>query len=102
MKKLFLVLSLATCASAAAFAQTPAPQQGGGTQQGSGMQGNTMRSQFMDACGGDMKAYCASAQNREDRRACVMANKDKFSANCKSFMASHPMHQHPQQPGGQQ
>jgi len=98
MKKLFLVLSFAACTSTLAFAQDQAPMQ----QQGGGMQ-STMHSQFMDACGGDMKTYCASAQNRDDRRACVMANKDKFSANCKSFMAAHPMHQHPQQPqGGQQ
>jgi hypothetical protein len=29
----------------------------------------------------------------------MMANKDKVSDSCKSFMAAHPMHQHPQ--GGQ-
>jgi hypothetical protein len=96
MKKLFLVLSLATCASAAAFAQTPPPPQGGG------MQGGAMRGQFMQACGTDMQIFCASAQSRDDRRACVMANKDKFSESCKSFMAAHPMHEHPQQQGGQQ
>jgi hypothetical protein len=96
MKKLFLVLSLATCASAAAFAQTPPPPQGGG------MQGGAMRGQFMQACGTDMQNFCASAQSRDDRRACVMANKDKFSDSCKSFMAAHPMHEHPQQQGGQQ
>jgi hypothetical protein len=88
MKNLLLVLSFATCASAAAFAQTPAPQQGGG-----------MRGQFMQACGADMQNFCASAQSRDDRRACVMANKDKFSDSCKSFMTAHPMHEHPQ--GGQ-
>jgi hypothetical protein len=104
MKKLLLVLSLATCASTMAFAQTQAPMQGGamqggGMQQGNGMQGNTMRSQFMQACGTDMQSYCASAQSRDDRRACVMANHDKFSDSCKSFMAAHPMHEHPQ--GGQ-
>ncbi len=108
MKKLFFVLSLAACTSTMAFAQGQmAPQQGGamqggGMQQGSGMQGNTMHSQFMEACGGDMQTYCASAQNRDDRRSCVMANKDKFSANCKSFMAAHPMHEHPAAPGGGQ
>lgn len=66
---------------------------------------------FMEACGADMKNFCGSAQNRDERRACMTANKDKFSAGCKSFMASHPMHQHPQGqmqggqmqgPGGQQ
>ncbi|HTW33694.1 MAG TPA: hypothetical protein VMD53_03675 [Rhizomicrobium sp.] len=92
MKKIFFVLSLAVCASTMAFAQNqpPPPQQGGG------MQGGGMHSQFMDACGGDMQTYCGSAQSRQDRRACMVANKDKFSANCKSFMANHPMHQHPQ------
>jgi len=90
MKKLFLVLSFAACASTLAFAQTPAPQQGGA------MQGGAMRGQFMQACGTDMQTYCASAQNRDDRRACVMANRGKFSDSCKSFMAAHPMHEHPQ------
>jgi len=66
------------------------------------MSGGGMRSQFMDACGADMKNFCSSAQNREDRHNCVMANHDKFSQSCKAFMASHPMHQHPQQGGGQQ
>ncbi|HUO91901.1 MAG TPA: hypothetical protein VMU22_03225 [Rhizomicrobium sp.] len=60
-----------------------------------------MRSQFMDACGNDVKTYCASAQSRDDRRACVVANRDKFSGSCKAFMAAHPMHQHQPQ-GGQQ
>jgi hypothetical protein len=68
--------------------------------QGGGMQGNAMHSQFMQACGTDMQSYCASARSRDDRRACVMANHDKFSDSCKSFMAAHPMHEHPQ--GGQQ
>jgi len=92
MKALYLAIAFAA-ASTIAFAQDQAPpqQQGGGGMQGS------MRSQFMDACGGDMQTYCASAQNRQDRRACVMANRDKFSQSCKTFMASHPMHQHPQQ-----
>jgi len=96
MKKLFLVLSFAACASTAALAQdqTPAPQ--------GGMQGGGMRGQFMQACGTDMQTYCASAQSRDDRRACVAANKDKFSDSCKSFMAAHPMHQRqPQTPPGQ-
>ena len=93
MKKLFLVLSLAACASTAALAQdqTPAPQ---GTMQGGGMHG-----QFMQACGTDMQTYCSSAQNRDDRRACMAANKDKFSDGCKSFMASHPMKQKTPAPG---
>jgi hypothetical protein len=92
MKSFFLSLAIAACASTIAFAQNQAPPQG---------QGGGIRSQFMDACGNDMKTFCASAQSREDRRSCVMANKDKFSDSCKTFMASHPMHQHPQQGGGQ-
>jgi hypothetical protein len=44
---------------------------------------------FMAACGADIQTYCSSAQNRDERRACVKANKDKFSDSCKSFMASH-------------
>ncbi len=57
------------------------------------------RAMFMQACGADMQSFCGSAQSREDRHACLMQNKDKFSDSCKSFMASHPMHQHGQ--GGQ-
>jgi hypothetical protein len=96
MKLLLSAFAIAACAATTALAQdqTPqAPPQGG-------------RAGFMQACGGDMKNYCASAQSRDDRRSCMMANKDKFSDSCKAFMASHPMHQHPQgqmqgQPPGQ-
>ena len=84
MKKLFFVASLALCASLPAMAQDQAPPQ------------NPNRAAFMQACGADFKSFCSSAQTREDRRACVIANKDKFSDTCKSFMAAHPMHQHPQ------
>jgi hypothetical protein len=48
-----------------------------------------------------MQTYCPSAQSREDRHACVEANKDKFSDSCKTFMASH-MHHHGQMQGGGQ
>jgi hypothetical protein len=109
MKKLFLAISFVACASTMAFAQDQPMQggqmQGGQMQNGQSMQGgqgSAMRSQFMDACGADMQNFCASAQSRDDRRNCVMANKDKFSASCKSFMAAHPMHQHQDQQGGQQ
>jgi Spy/CpxP family protein refolding chaperone len=100
MKRLFLALSFAACASTAVFAQdqTPAPQ---GGMQGGGMQGGGMHGQFMQACGADMQTYCASAQSRDDRRACVTANKDKFSDSCKSFMAAHPMREKTPAPGGQ-
>jgi hypothetical protein len=55
---------------------------------------------FRAACGQDTQTYCATAQSREDRHACVQANKDKFSDTCKSFMASH-MHHGAPQPAGQ-
>jgi len=98
MKKLFLAISLAACASTMAFAQDQAPQGAQGAQGGGGM-----RSQFMDACGADMQKLCSAAQSRDDRRTCMTANKDKFSDSCKAFMANHPMHMHPQAPqGGQQ
>jgi len=93
MKSFIFALSLGMAAAVPAFAQdqTPAPRSGG-------------HGAFMQACGNDMQTYCASAQNRDDRRSCVMANKDKFSDSCKSFMASHQMHQHGQMqgPGGGQ
>ena len=92
MRSFIFALSLGVAAAAPAFAQdqTPAPQGGHGA--------------FMQACGNDMKTYCAAAQSRDDRRACVQANKDKFSDSCKSFMANHQMHQHGQMqgPGGGQ
>jgi hypothetical protein len=43
---------------------------------------------FKAACGADIQTYCASAQTKDDRHACVKANKDKFSDSCKAFMAS--------------
>lgn len=55
---------------------------------------------FHAACGQDIQTYCSTAQSREDRHACVQANKDKFSDTCKSFMASH-MHHGAPQPAGQ-
>ncbi len=58
---------------------TPAPSSGGGHGGG-----------FREACGADLKQYCPTASTREERHACVDANKDKFSASCKTFMASHP------------
>lgn len=86
MKTLLLTVSL-TLIAGAAFAQDQAPPPQG-------------HSAFLQACGNDIKQYCASAQSRDDRRACVKQNKDKFSPSCKTFMASHPMHQHAQGGGG--
>lgn len=84
------VLTSLSAAPALAQDQTPPPQDHHGA--------------FMDACGQDVKTYCGSAQNRDDRRACMKANHDKFSDACKSFMASHHMHGHGQMqgPGGGQ
>ena len=91
MKSLLFVVAIATCAANAAMAQDQAPSQSSPQQ--------NMHSAFMDACGKDMQTYCASAQTRDARHACVVANKDKFSDSCKTFMTNHPMHQHQQ--GGQ-
>lgn len=99
MKSTLLSLSivLALAGSGAAFAQD---QSSGGQMQGGQMQGGQMQGQgqgghhgeFMAACGADMQQYCASAQSRDDRRACVQANKDKFSQGCQTFLSSHMMH----------
>ena len=88
MKNFAMALALGILVTGPAFAQDQgAPQQGG-------------HGAFMAACGADIKNFCASAQSRDDRRACVTANKDKFSDSCKSFMTSHPMHRHGQMQGG--
>ncbi|MGB8364020.1 MAG: hypothetical protein ACLQUZ_16135 [Rhizomicrobium sp.] len=57
---------------------------------------------FTQACGADMQTYCSAAQSRDDRRACMQANKDKFSDACKGFMASHHAHAQMQGTGGGQ
>ena len=76
---LSLVLSLAS--AGAAFAQDQTQMQGPA--------GGDQHAAFKAACGADIQTYCASAQTKDDRHACVKANKDKFSDSCKSFMASH-------------
>ena len=104
---LSLVLSLA--GAGAALAQDQGQMQGG-QMQGGAMQGGSMQGPgggnhgaFKAACGADMQTYCASAQTRDDRHACMQTNAAKFSDSCKSFMAAH---QHGggqmQGPGGQQ
>lgn len=80
MKTLLISLLLATSAPCAALAQDQPPPGGRGA--------------FMQACGQDVQNFCGSARGRDQRRACLMANRDKFSDSCKAFMASHPMHQH--------
>lgn len=91
MKSTLLSLSIvfALAGSGAAFAQ----DQSGGSMQGGQMQGQGgHHGEFQAACGADMQQYCASAQSRDDRRACVQANKDKFSQGCQTFLSSHMMH----------
>ena len=73
-----------------AFAADDAPATGGDQMGG-----------FRQACGADLKTYCASSTTREERRACVQTNKDKFSDGCKSFMAAHPRPQSSTPPAGQ-
>jgi hypothetical protein len=97
MKTALLSLSfvLALAGAGSAFAQDQSQMQGppAGGNHGA----------FKAACGADIQTYCSSAQTRDDRRACVKTNKDKFSDSCKAFMASR---QHGdgqmQGPGGQQ
>ena len=72
-----------------AFAADDPPATGGG------------HSGFREACGADLETYCASSKTRDERHACVQANKDKFSAGCKSFMAAHPHPQSSTPPAGQ-
>jgi hypothetical protein len=92
MKSTLLSLSIVTmlAASGAAFAQNQ-----GGTMQGPN---GGHHGEFMAACGQDMQTFCASAQTRDDRHACVQANKAKFSQGCQTFLSSH---MHPQGGGGQ-
>ena len=71
-------------------ADAPAPSSGGD------------HNGFREACGADLQTYCASAKSRDERRACVQANKDKFSDGCKSFMAAHPRPQSSTPPAGGQ
>jgi hypothetical protein len=84
MKSTLLSLSVvfALAGAGAAFAQD---------QSGSQMQGGQggHHGEFRAACGADMQTYCASAQSRDDRRACVQANSAKFSQGCQTFLQSH-------------
>ena len=77
--------------SGAAFAaDTPA----------SGDTGGGGHSGFREACGADLQTYCPNATSRDERRACVQQNKDKFSDGCKAFMAAHPRPQSSTPPAG--
>lgn len=87
MKQLLIGAALALSVSILAFAQDQGQPQGG-------------HGAFQQACGNDFKT-CASAQSREDRHACIEANKDKFSDACKTFLSSHAGHWHRQGGGGQ-
>jgi hypothetical protein len=88
---LSLVLSLASAGAAFAQSQMQGPPPAGAPQHGA----------FKAACGADIQTYCATAQTKDDRHACVKANKDKFSDSCKAFMASRRGTGQMQGPGGQ-
>lgn len=93
MKSMILGLSLVVGMVGAAFAQDQ-----GGTMQGPS--GGDHHGAFRAACGADLQSFCASAQTRDDRHACVEANKAKFSQGCQSFLANH-MHGQNGNAGGQ-
>jgi hypothetical protein len=86
MKSTLLSLSVvfALAGAGVAFAQD---QSSGQMQGGQGQGGH--HGEFTAACGADMQTYCASAQSRDDRRACVQANSAKFSQGCQTFLQSH-------------
>lgn len=71
-----LALALAVAGPAAAQDQPAGGDSGG------------HHGRFRAACGQDLQTYCASAQSRDDRRQCMMANKDKLSDTCKQFLDS--------------
>jgi hypothetical protein len=78
--KMILAAALLAGSAVTAFAQDAgAPPPGGGR---------------MMACRADMQKFCAD-KSGPDRRACMMANKDKLSDGCKSAMAAR-MAAHPQ------
>ncbi len=89
MKASVLALIFAVFA-APAFAQD---QQQPAQQSGHGM--------FKEACGADMDKFCSDAKGHDARMSCVMANKDKFSDSCKTFLANHQMHHGQSQMQGQ-
>lgn len=95
MKSTLLSLSfvLALAGTGAAFAQDQGQMQG--------PSGGDHHAAFKAACGADIQSFCASAQSRDDRHACVQANMSKFSDGCKSFLANH-MHGQGNNAGGGQ
>jgi hypothetical protein len=48
--------------------------------------GNGPGAAMRQACGADIQKYCGDKTERADRRACMMANKDKFSPDCKTAL----------------
>jgi hypothetical protein len=73
-----IAFSFAGYGAALAADDTPAPA--GGDHMGG----------FRQACGADLQTYCSASKTRDERHACVDANKDKFSDTCKTYMAQHP------------
>lgn len=74
----FVAVTMGLSGIAFAADDSAAPSNGGGGHSG-----------FREACGTDLQTYCATSKTRDERRACVKENKDKFSEGCKSFMATH-------------
>ncbi|HWU27430.1 MAG TPA: hypothetical protein VN154_13610 [Rhizomicrobium sp.] len=81
MRTIALALTFVAAAATQAFAQDQQPATQG---TGPGM--------FKQACGADVEKYCASAKSRDERRSCIVANKENFSDSCKAFLATHHKH----------
>lgn len=73
---------LAAC-DGAAVSQTP---QSGQSERGDRSE---RRAAFRAACGPDMQTYCPNVA-RDQRRACITANREKFSQACKTYMDQNP------------
>jgi hypothetical protein len=67
-----ITTAAALCAFGAAFAQQPPSE---------AMQA------VRAACAADYMKLCPVANTRDDRRQCMMANRDKFSDSCKAAIA---------------
>ena len=74
-----MTMKLSTMAATAAVmllsAGLATAQPGGGNGPGAAMR---------QACAADAQKFCADKTERADRHACMMANKDKLSAECRA------------------
>lgn len=48
--------------------------------------GNGPGAAMRQACAADAQKFCGDKTDRAERRTCMMANKDKLSADCKTAM----------------